>query len=458
MDGNASPAAHSAATEQDAVSAFGIVAVKGDAVAVGGARPQRRFFERIRFQVGAGLLVCVLCPWVFRAWYDGVALTEFRLTSSAIISSIALLVGYYASRSMMPFRGATIATFSTPTLAASFALAALVPLFARIEYSRLQLGTHFILAVIFFIITERFINRRRNLRFAVIPGGRVGDIPQMDRVDLRALTSHKDEITDVDGLIADMDVRHSRGWDMAMTRAMLSGIPIYHWRQLVEQLSGTVQIDQISENSLGSLNPNQFYVKIKEVTDPLIALVALILLAPIMVLIAIAIRLESPGFPIFSQKRTGYRAQTITVFKFRTMYHVVGDPKTPEEAAQRAMTRDDDPRITRVGRVLRKTRLDEIPQLLNVVMLQMSLIGPRPEALPLTLLYERELPFYHYRHIIKPGITGWAQVNQGHVTSIDDIRRKLCYDFYYVKFCSIWLDFLIIGRTVITAITAGGAR
>lgn len=447
-----------AAPELDATSAFGIVPVKAEDLSAAGSRAPRKFYERIRFQVGAGILVCVIMPLLARSLYDGVAFVETRLISSALISSVALLIGYYASRSMMPFRGATIATHSTPTLAATFAIGALVPLFARVDYSRLQLGTHFVLAVLFFLVTERFINRRRKLCFAVIPGGRVGDIPQIDRVDLRHLASHKDAVSGVDGLIADMDVRHSRGWDHAMTRAMLAGIPIYHWRQLVEQLSGTVPIDHISENSLGSLNPNQFYLKIKDFLDPILALVALVALSPVMLLVAVAIRLESPGSPIFRQKRTGFRAKTITVYKFRTMYQVVDDPVTAEEAARRAMTRDDDPRITRVGTVLRKTRLDELPQLVNVILLEMSLIGPRPEALPLTLLYERELPFYHYRHIIKPGITGWAQVNQGHVTSIDDIRRKLSYDFYYVKFCSVWLDLLICGRTIVTAFTAGGAR
>jgi len=122
------------------------------------------------------------------------------------------------------------------------------------------------------------------------------------------------------------------------------------------------------------------------------------------------------------------------------------------------MTQVNDTRITRLGAFLRRTRLDELPQLINVVRGEMSLIGPRPEAAELTSWYEQEIPFYHYRHIIKPGITGWAQINQGHVTAVAQIREKLHLDFYYVKNFSFWLDMLIVIRTLQTMVSGSGAR
>lgn len=133
------------------------------------------------------------------------------------------------------------------------------------------------------------------------------------------------------------------------------------------------------------------------------------------------------------------------VYKFRTMWHAV-----PDSADRRAgaIMRDRDPCVTNVGRFLRKYRLDELPQLLNVVRGEMSLIGPRPEALPLAERFEKEVPFYHYRHIIKPGITGWAQVNQDHVSGVSDVTRKLHFDFYYVKHFSFWLDVYITLKTL----------
>jgi lipopolysaccharide/colanic/teichoic acid biosynthesis glycosyltransferase len=131
---------------------------------------------------------------------------------------------------------------------------------------------------------------------------------------------------------------------------------------------------------------------------------------------------------------------------------------TAEAARLEAMTSHADDRITRVGKLLRRTRLDELPQLINVLSGHMSIIGPRPEAIPLSQWYEAELPFYVYRHIVRPGITGWAQVNQGHVAELEDVHRKLNYDFYYIKNFSAWLDMVIALRTVSIMLSGLGAR
>jgi len=118
----------------------------------------------------------------------------------------------------------------------------------------------------------------------------------------------------------------------------------------------------------------------------------------------------------------------------------------------------DDPRITRIGRIMRRFRLDEIPQLWNVLKGEMSLIGPRPEQVTFARQFERELPFYSWRHLVKPGITGWAQVQHGYAAGVEDTRRKLEYDLYYVKHFSFWLDVSILMRTIGTVLTGNGAR
>jgi lipopolysaccharide/colanic/teichoic acid biosynthesis glycosyltransferase len=123
-----------------------------------------------------------------------------------------------------------------------------------------------------------------------------------------------------------------------------------------------------------------------------------------------------------------------------------------------AITRDGDDRITRIGRFLRRTRIDELPQIWNILRGEMSWIGPRPEAMALSEWYEAELPFYIYRHIVRPGISGWAQVNQGHVSDLESVFEKLHYDFYYIKNFSAWLDLLILARTIATVVTGMGAR
>jgi lipopolysaccharide/colanic/teichoic acid biosynthesis glycosyltransferase len=129
-----------------------------------------------------------------------------------------------------------------------------------------------------------------------------------------------------------------------------------------------------------------------------------------------------------------------------------GDPRLA------AMTEKKDLRITRVGHFLRRYRLDELPQVINVLIGQMSWIGPRPEAMPLSAWYESELPFYRYRHIVRPGITGWAQLKQGHVADVGEVLEKLHYDFYYIKNFSFWLDLLILAGTIRIIFTGYGAR
>jgi lipopolysaccharide/colanic/teichoic acid biosynthesis glycosyltransferase len=123
-----------------------------------------------------------------------------------------------------------------------------------------------------------------------------------------------------------------------------------------------------------------------------------------------------------------------------------------------AMTQDSDARVTRFGRLLRHTRLDELPQILNILRGEMSWIGPRPEVDVLSHWYEQKIPFYRYRHVVRPGISGWAQVMQGHVAEIEHVRSKLHYDFYYIKHFSPWIDVLIVVRTLRTMMTGFGSR
>jgi lipopolysaccharide/colanic/teichoic acid biosynthesis glycosyltransferase len=239
--------------------------------------------------------------------------------------------------------------------------------------------------------------------------------------------------------------------------AAVKGHEVYHVKQLSESLTGRVEIDHMSENSFGSLLPNLAYVRVKRLTDVIVALLLLpILLVPAF-LIAIAIKIDSPGPVFFVQKRMGYRGHAFTMLKFRTMRSSTGAMDAGKARAE-AVTQSDDDRVTRSGRFLRTMRLDELPQIINVLAGDMSMIGPRPEAMPLSQWYEQQIPFYSYRHIVRPGITGWAQVNQGHVADLDQIAQKLSYDFYYIKNFSYWLDLLITLRTIPTMLSGYGAK
>jgi Undecaprenyl-phosphate glucose phosphotransferase len=186
---------------------------------------------------------------------------------------------------------------------------------------------------------------------------------------------------------------------------------------------------------------------LKGLEDRILAAGLVIILSPFMALMAAAIRIESPGAALFRQKRYGFNNNLIEVFKFRTMYEHLTDV-----SAERLTTRDD-ARVTRVGRVLRRTSLDELPQLFNVLRGEMSLVGPRPHAVAAKAagqLYDEAVDQYAARHKVKPGITGWAQVNgwRGDTDTLEKLERRVDYDLYYIDNWTLWLDLKIIVRTV----------
>ena len=182
------------------------------------------------------------------------------------------------------------------------------------------------------------------------------------------------------------------------------------------------------------------YEKIKRLFDIVLAIAALIVTSPLFLILPSIIMIESKGAAIFKQTRLGRNEKHFTLYKFRTM-HSGSDEGD-------AYTRDNDNRITRIGRILRKLRIDELPQLINVLKGDMSMIGPRAEWIKLTADYEKKIPYYHFRHLVRPGITGWAQINYPYGESLDDTIEKLEYDLYYVRHHSLLLDFKIILKTI----------
>jgi exopolysaccharide biosynthesis polyprenyl glycosylphosphotransferase len=258
-------------------------------------------------------------------------------------------------------------------------------------------------------------------------------------------------------IIADLHFDHADEWERMLAKAALRGIPVYHYKQIWEAVTGRVRIEHLSENAFGTLLPDLNYRKFKRLSDTAIVLLLLPLLVIPFCVIALLIKIDSPGPVLFRQARIGYGRREFEVIKFRTM-HVAGEDQRRLDQRESSITKDDDERITRIGKFLRRTRIDELPQLLNVLKGEMSWIGPRPEAAPLSEWYEREVPFYAYRHIVRPGITGWAQINQGHVTGLDDIHAKLQYDFFYIKNFSCWIDILIVVRTIVVMTTGFGAK
>ena len=234
----------------------------------------------------------------------------------------------------------------------------------------------------------------------------------------------------------------------------LKGICVYSLADFSEQFwqkipPAYVQDDWFAFTSGFSILHNRVNVKLKQLIDFLAVLLLLILTLPLALIVAIAIKLDSKGSVFYSQVRTGLNGKKFKVYKFRSMY---------ENAEQKGIqwAKEKDPRITRVGYFLRLTRIDELPQLWNVLKGEMSLIGPRPERPEFDLQLRKEIPYYDVRYLVKPGITGWAQVCYPYGASVEDAYQKVAYDLYYIKNYSLFLDAIIALKTIKVVIFGKG--
>lgn len=189
----------------------------------------------------------------------------------------------------------------------------------------------------------------------------------------------------------------------------------------------------------------------KRLFDFILVTISAVLWVPLALLVALYVKISDPGYSIFSQDRVGLNGSIFVMYKFRTM-HLDAEKDGPKFASEH------DPRLIRGGSFLRKSRLDEIPQLWNVLKGNMSLVGPRAEQVPFVEGFRREIPFYDHRHLVRPGITGWAQVNYGYADDQADTIEKLTYDLYYIKHVSPVMDLRIFAKSIWTVLTGAGAR
>nr|WP_284739509.1 sugar transferase [Rhizobium sp. CG5] len=410
---------------------------------------------RIRYQLLGGLAFAVGVPLLLRMAYVPEVLSNSNHQVTVTAAAVAHLTGYAFYRRLGNFPGLAAAGAILPTFALTYGLVFLLIFFFRADYSRFQAGGSFLLSIFWYFGLGFFTSRLEPTRLAVVPGGDVAQVTSIRGVAWRILTTPFPPQERVQGVVADLRADLSVTWERFIADCALSGTPVYHVKQIVESLTGRVAIEHLSENTLGSLNPNQAYLTLKHAIDCIFAVAVLVLLFPFLLLVAALICLETRGPALFLQQRVGFHGKVFTIYKFRTMRAA---PVPGADDRERAITADGDPRVTRIGRFLRRTRIDELPQVVNILRGEMSWVGPRPEAVPLSKWYEEKLPFYHYRHIVRPGITGWAQVNQGHVAHVEDVNQKLQYDFYYIKNFSPWLDIVIYIKTVVTLLNGFGAK
>lgn len=410
---------------------------------------------RRRVQFLSSLFIAVLFPLGLRWLLPGEFLPGATY-NSALANAAAVTVAFWARLSIEPYPGIRSSTIILPTAAAAHGLVLAFFFFTRLPYDRFGFLLGFVLHVVWAYGIYFLVQRRSRLSIGVVPFGEYRRLDPVDSVNWIILPRPSlAELHQCDAVVADFSADLPPEWEAFLADAALEGALVYQVKPLKESLTGRVELDHLSENSFGSLVPTRGYFHLKEVMDWLVAVAVLPLAAPVMAGAALAIKLDDGGPILFRQKRVGHRGRNFHVFKFRTMRTELQAALDPLDAA---MTRKLDSRVTRVGAVLRRSRIDELPQILNILCGQMSWIGPRPEAEVLSRYFGGDIPFYRYRHVVKPGISGWAQVTQGHVTGSAEMQEKQNYDFYYIKYFSPWLDLLILFKTVRTIVNGFGAR
>ncbi len=408
----------------------------------------------INFSIG--LFVILLIPtlqlwgWGFWNYLDHVRINTI-VANSITFSLISFILWRFRR-----FAGTNIQSYIIPTVSIVYFLVFTYFIFTRFGYSRYVLIGGYSLNILWFFLITYLLKERKKQHFLVIPHGKANNLIRLKifrEFKFTVITEPKIKSEQVcHGIIVDLNASTlTKEWEKFIAKCTLEHIPVYHSKHIIEDITGRIQIEHLSENHFGTLLPSPFYSFGKRLLDLLIVFLSVPLTLPIMLIIAVLIKLESKGPILFIQDRVGQGNIDFKIFKFRSMFI-----DAEKEGAKLAQI--DDHRVTKIGRWIRKTRIDELPQLWNVLKGEMSFIGPRPEQRTFVTQFEECIPFYMYRLVLKPGMTGWAQVMQGYASNENDTILKIQYDFYYIKHFSFWLDILIVLKTIRVLVTGFGAK
>lgn len=275
--------------------------------------------------------------------------------------------------------------------------------------------------------------------------GIIGPVSELDQIVQR---EH------VDRVILSLTERRGVLPFATLAALKLQGLPIEEAQSLFARLSGRIMLEGLRPSWLivsQGFSKSQLLMAAKRVTDVVVSLLLIAVTLPLMFAVALAIVLESGGPVLFRQERIGLGGRSFNILKFRSM-------RPAAEKDKPSWTADSDPRITRLGRFLRKFRLDELPQLINILRGEMSLVGPRPEVPYFCELLEKQIPFFNQRHTVRPGLTGWAQVKYQYGASLEEAKAKFEFDLFYIQNLSLLLDFAIIFETVRVVVWGRGAK
>lgn len=369
------------------------------------------------------------------------------IIGSLICYSISSLMMHKLGR----FPGSRPLAYLFPTVTISLLiLTASINIF-RLEYSRLALIIAFFSVLIVTYLEFRFLQSKQKGRYAVIPFGFYQPLVNCNEKRFSILPTPGFGNEKYTGIILDNSAELPPHWQQFIAESLSSDVHIFNSITAYESITGKSPLDHYGEITYGELKPAPIYLMLKRSIESFLVLLSAPLTLPLVLIVAIAIKIESRGPAFFTQKRIGKGGKEFFMYKLRSMC-------LESEMNGAQFAGKDDPRITRIGKVIRKLRIDEIPQFINILKGDMALIGPRPEQASFVKEFEQIIPLYSYRHVVRPGISGWAQVTHGYAANEDETREKLSHDFYYVKNLSLWLDLDIVFKTIKTMLTGFGAR
>ena len=431
----------------------GVARLRAAPAASRGMTLLQHLLVRNRYVLGVALLLTLVLPELLHPhvarlgyWFAPVVTGWLKPPMALVV--LAVTAGHFSLARLGVLPLVTARSLILPTFLVTFGGSALLFQILELPIGRYHVWTGFVFALGWYFLIATLRGRYLRPRVALIglpsdfatclPGSVDWTLLKRPRLTAR-----------VSAVVIDPHADLDFAWSRFVTALVLRGVPVYHRHHFEEALTGRVRFSSQADNDFGALLPSLAYQKVKRLLDLALCLLLGLPFALVILVAALAIRLESPGSPFFLQLRRGYRGAPFVCFKLRTMRQDRTGP---------SFTLEDDPRITRLGRLLRKWRIDELPQILNVLRGEMSWIGPRPEALVLARRYAAHVPFYDYRHAVRPGITGWAAVHQGNVGDVDAAKIKLEYDFYYIRHFSPSLDFLIVLKTLRTIVSGFGSR
>ena len=319
----------------------------------------------------------------------------------------------------------------------------------RLPYSVTFLGLIYPTATVILLLFGKGLSQRSSMRLGV-PARLIDQIDNSTGafVPMDSASLPEDAI---DAVLVSEEQLSDSGWTPFLSWCALNAVPVIMLRDYIEAESGCVDLKNFTFTELLHVRSSDTYLFVKRVFDAVCSLLLLFVFSIPMALVVVVIKLETTGPAIFAQQRIGLGGVSFTMYKFRSMV-------TDAERGGAQFAATGDKRVTRVGKFIRKYRIDELPQLCNVLRGDMSLIGPRPEQKNLLDELVEEIPLFPFRHSVRPGITGWAQVCQGYAYDVDSSSEKITYDLFYIKNLSFLLDMTIIVRTIRIMLTGFGSR